>query len=189
MLACDCPPPGPEELLLRPLDVSALLDAVESRRLLKSRALNTGAVAVVWHYWGATTSLQLSGGVPTDRKLKGRSSDLKDPERNLSWVLQRSSLSGINKAGVADQRVKAVVAVSPPLRPQFEPSSSTTLSAKVLLISVTRDWVVTSVPEAISPMQDTRAAQLGHRLVLVSGADHFSLRCLKGNPVQSCWGR
>ena len=29
-------------------------------------------------------------------------------------------------------------------------------------------------------MRETRAAQLGHRLVLVSGADHFSLRSFQG---------
>ena len=180
MLAGDRPPPGPEELRLRPLDVSALLDAVESGRLLKGRVLNTKAVAVLGHSWGATTTLQLSGGVPTERKLKDRCNDLRHPERNLSWVLQCSWLSGIKEAGVADQRVKAVVAVSPPLRLLFEPSSSTSLSSKVLLISGTRDWVVPSGPEAISPMRDTKAAQLGHRLVLVNGADHFSLRSFQG---------
>ena len=180
MLAGDRPPPGPEELRLRPLDVSALLDAVESGRLLKGRVLNTKAVAVLGHSWGATTTLQLSGGVPTERKLKDRCNDLRHPDRNLSWVLQCSWLSGIKEAGVADQRVKAVVAVSPPLRLLFEPSSSTSLSSKVLLISGTRDWVVPSGPEAISPMRDTKAAQLGHRLVLVNGADHFSLRSFQG---------
>ena len=95
-------------------------------------------------------------------------------------MLQCRWLSGINKAGEADQRVKAVAAVSTPLRLLFEPSSSTSLSSKVLLISGTRDWVVPSGPEAISPMRETRAAQLGHQLVLVSGADHFSLRSFKG---------
>ena len=68
MLAGDRPPPGPEELRLRPLDVSALLDAVKSGHLLKGRALNTEAVAVVGHSWGATTGLQLAGGVPTDQR-------------------------------------------------------------------------------------------------------------------------
>lgn len=67
MLAGDRPPPDPKELRLRPLDLSALLYAVESRCLLKGRALNTEAVAVVGHSWGPTRSLQLSGGVPTDR--------------------------------------------------------------------------------------------------------------------------
>jgi hypothetical protein len=34
MLAGDIPPPGPEELRLRPLDVSALIDVVRDRPLL-----------------------------------------------------------------------------------------------------------------------------------------------------------
>ena len=61
MLAGDVPPPGPEELRLRPLDVSALLDAISSGRLLPGARLNTEAVAVVGHSWGATTTLQLAG--------------------------------------------------------------------------------------------------------------------------------
>ena len=182
MLAGDAPPPGPEELRLRPLDVSALLDAVRSGRLLPGATLNTDAVAVVGHSWGGTTSLQLAGGVPTDQKLKSRCNDLKNSERNLSWVLQCSWLSGINQAAVADLRVKAVVAVSPPLRLLFDRSRLETLPAKVLLISGTRDWVVPSGPEAILPMRDSKAAQLGHRLVLVQGADHFSLRSFRGEP-------
>ena len=180
MLAGDAPPPGPEELRLRPLDVSALLDAVSAGRFLSGATLNTDAVAVVGHSWGGTTSLQLAGGVPTDRKLKSRCNDLKDPERNISWVLQCSWLSGINQAAVADSRVKAVVAVSPPLRLLFDRSRSESISAKLLLISGTRDWVVPSGPEAIVPMRATKAAQLGHRLVLVQGADHFSLRSFRG---------
>ena len=182
MLAGDAPPPGPEELRLRPLDVSALLDAVRAGRLLIGAVLNSDAVAVVGHSWGGTTSLQLGGVVPTDQKLKSRCNNLKDPERNLSWVLQCSWLSGINQAGVADPRVKAVVAVSPPLRLLFDRSRSETLSAKLLLISGTRDWVVPSGPEAIVPMRGSKAAQLGHRLVLVQGADHFSLRSFRDEP-------
>ena len=182
MLAGDAPPPGPEELRLRPLDVSALLDAVSAGRVLSNANLNTEAVAVVGHSWGGTTTLQLAGGVPTDQKLKSRCDDLKDPERNISWVLQCSWLSGINQAGVSDPRVKAVVAVSPPLRLLFDRSRSESLSAKLLLISGTRDWVVPSGPEAIVPMRGSKAAQLGHRLVLVQGADHFSLRSFRDEP-------
>ena len=179
MLAGDAPPPGPEELRLRPLDVSALLDAVGAGRLLANANLNTNAVAVVGHSWGGTTSLQLAGGVPTDLRLQSRCNALNDPERNLSWVLQCSWLSGINQAAVADQRVKAVVAVSPPLRLLFDGSRLETLPAKMLLISGTRDWVVPSGPEAIVPMRESKAARLGHRLVLVQGADHFSLRSFR----------
>lgn len=182
MLAGDRPPPGPEELQQRPIDVSAVLDAVASGQLLPGRNLNTKSVAVIGHSWGATTSLQLAGVLPTDSKLKARCGDQKDPERNLSWVLQCSWLSGVSKAAAPDPRVRAVVAVSPPLRLLFDPFSAESLSAKVLLVSGTRDWVVPPGPEAVQPMRDSRAARGGHRLVLVEGADHFSLRSSRDDP-------
>ena len=180
MLAGASPPPGPEELRLRPLDVSALLDAVRDGRLLSGQSIDTNSVAMIGHSWGATTSLQIAGGRPTENKLRTRCVDQKDPERNISWVLQCSWLSGIEQAAAPDPRVKAVVAVSPPLRLLFDPTSSKSLSAKVLLVSGTRDWVVPSGPEAIKPMRETGAVRLGHRLVLVKGADHFSLRSFRG---------
>ncbi len=182
MLAGDAPPPGPEELRLRPLDVSALLDAVSGGRFMASANLNTDAVAVVGHSWGGTTTLQLAGGVPKEQILKSHCNDLEHSERNISWVLQCSWLSGVNQAAVADSRVKAVVAVSPPLRLLFDGSHLGSLPAKLLLISGTRDWVVPSGPEAIIPMRESKAVRLGHRLVLVRGADHFSLRSIRGEP-------
>ena len=183
MLAGDAPPPGPEELRLRPLDVSALLDAISAGRVLPGARFNTDAVAVVGHSWGATTTLQLAGGVPVDYRLKARCNDLKDSERNISWVLQCSGFRGVNQAAVADPRVKAVVAISPPLRLLFDGSRLERLPAKVLLISGIRDWVVTSGPEAIAPIRESKAVRLGHRLVLVQGADHFSLRSFQGEPT------
>ncbi|AII41943.1 hypothetical protein KR100_00790 [Synechococcus sp. KORDI-100] len=179
MLAGDRPPPGPEELRQRPRDVSALLDAVASGELLSDRSLETRSVAVIGHSWGATTSLQLAGGAPVESKLSSRCGDLSDTERNISWVLQCSWLSGIWQAAITDSRVKAVVAVSPPLRLLFDPGSSSRLSAKVLLVSGTRDWVVPSGPEAIAPMRTSGAVRDGHRLVLVEGADHFGLRSFR----------
>ena len=179
MLAGDRPPPGPEELRERPRDVSALLDAVASGELLSDRPLETRSVAVIGHSWGATTSLQLAGGAPVESKLSSRCGDLSDTERNISWVLQCSWLSGIRQAAITDPRVKAVVAVSPPLRLLFDPGSSSRLSAKVLLVSGTRDWVVPSGPEAIAPMRTSGAVRDGHRLVLVEGADHFGLRSFR----------
>ena len=180
MLAGDRPPPGPEELRLRPLDISALLDAVQNQSLLGGRGLITDDVAVIGHSWGATTSLQMAGGTPVDRKLKSRCADVMDSERNISWVLQCSWLSGIDQAGISDARVKAVVAISPPLRLLFAPESADGLSAKILLVSGTRDWVVPSRPEAILPMRTSGASRFGHRLVLVEGADHFTLRSFAG---------
>ena len=67
------------------------------------------------------------------------------------------------------------------MRLLFEPSSSTNLSSKVLLVSGTRDWVVPSGPEAITPMRESGASKQGHRLVLAEGMNHFSLRSFRGD--------
>ena len=168
MLSGDRPPPGPEELRLRPQDVSSLLDALQSGQLTIGHGLNTRSVAVIGHSWGATTSLQLAGGIPTDRKLKARCRDQTDLNRNISWVLQCSWLSGIAQAGEADPRVRAVVAVSPPLGLLFNSSSASGLSAKVLLVSGTR--LGPFRPEA--PCERGSVPGHGHRIVL-DGADHF----------------
>ena len=188
MLSGDSPPPDPGELTRRPRDVSALIDAVASGRILRNQSLNTHAVAAIGHSWGGTTVLQLAGADPTDRKMLSRCSDLEDPEGNMSWVLQCSWLSTIREAGAADPRVGAVVSVSPPLRLLFDPASSRSLSGKVLLISGTADWVVPSGPEAISPMRETKAARHGHRLVLYDRANHFTPRSFKGDPQPAAIG-
>ena len=188
MLSGDRPPPDPEELTRRPRDVSALIDAVASGRILRNQSLNTHAVAAIGHSWGGTTVLQLAGADPTDRKMLSRCSDLEDPEGNMSWVLQCSWLSTIREAGAADPRVRAVVSVSPPLRLLFDPASSRSLSGKVLLISGTADWVVPSGPEAISPMRETKAARHGHRLVLYDRANHFTPRSFRGDPQPAAIG-
>ena len=111
------------------------------------------------------------GCVPMDRKLNAHCADQKDPEHNISWVLQCSWLSGIQQAALADSRSKRSLQSVPPLRLLFDPSCVRQLNAKVLLVSGSRDWVVPSGPEAIRPMRETGGAQLGHRL-LGGGADH-----------------
>ena len=175
MLAGHQPPPGPQELRLRALDVTALLTAVETDDLLPGSSLNTTEVAVVGHSWGATTAIQLAGLRPRDVTLAARCQNQDDPERNISWILQCSWLSKINDSSVDDPRVKAVVSVSPPLRLLFDPDRASALTAKVLLVSGTRDWVVPPGPEAMTPMRVTDALAFGHRLVLAKHGGHFNL--------------
>ena len=169
------PPPSSEELRFRPLDVSALLDGVEAGTLLSGQQISVNDVAVVGHSWGATAALQLSGLQTTSRKLKMRCQDPRDPDRNLSWVLQCSWLSGADQGSLADPRVKAAVVVSAPMRLLFDESSGPSLQAKVLLVSGTKDWVVPSDPEAVVPLRGGQPLANGHRLVLASGGSHFNL--------------
>lgn len=98
------------------------------------------------------------------------------PERNLSWALQCALLADGSAPVLPDERVRAVVAVSPPARLLFDAESSQGLQAPGLVVSGTRDWVVPSGPEAITPFSLAGAAGKGHRLVLAQGGDHFNLR-------------
>ena len=178
MLSGKAPPPGPVELQLRPRDVSAVIDAAAAGTLQLSRAVNTRSVLVAGHSWGATTALQLAGARPSSLELKQFCTDVRDPARNLSWVLQCSFLDSADRSGLADPRVSAAVAVSPPMRLLFAPGAATAMNAKVLLVGGTRDWVVPVGPEAIEPVRNLSSnGQLGgHRLVLAEGGDHFNLR-------------
>jgi predicted dienelactone hydrolase len=178
MLSGQVPPPGPEELKLRPRDVSALIDAAAAGRLGLSRRVDTKKVLAIGHSWGATTVLQLAGAVPSSQRLRQECNNVKDPSHNLSWVLQCSFLTAADQAGLADQRVQSVVAVSPPMRLLFASGAAGAMNAPVLLVSGTKDWVVPVGPEAIEPMR-SMAANRGigpHRLVLAEGGDHFNLR-------------
>ncbi|WP_254966400.1 alpha/beta fold hydrolase [Cyanobium sp. CH-040] len=174
VLSGKLPPPSPEELVLRPKDLSAVIDAAADGRLQVS-GLDTRQVVVIGHSWGATTTLQLAGLAPSDIELRQRCANLEDPERNLSWTLQCSWLQAADLAGISDRRVIAAVAVSPPLALLFPRGSGSQLHSRVLLVSGTRDWVVPPDPEAVQPAS-LGATRHGHRLVLARGGDHFNLR-------------
>ena len=169
------PPPASEELRLRPMDVTAVIDAVETGSLLSGSSVQTDSVAVVGHSWGATAALQLGGLQTTSRKLSTRCQDPRDPDRNLSWILQCSWLKGADQGSLGDTRVRTVVVVSPPLRLLFDESSGPSMHAKALLVSGTHDWVVPSDPEAVVPLRNGQPLANGHRIVLASGGDHFNL--------------
>jgi predicted dienelactone hydrolase len=167
-------PPSPSELGLRARDVSAINDAVARGALPGVSGVDAQRVVVIGHSWGATTALQLAGMKPESSSLKARCDDLQDPDRNLSWTLQCSWISGVDQAAIDDPRVIAVAAVSPPVSLLFPRGSSQQLAARVLLVSGTHDWVVPPDPEAVGPFASSTPK--GNQLVLVQGGDHFNLR-------------
>jgi len=184
MLSGKLPPPGPQELRLRPLDVSAVMDAVGSGGVEGLAGVDSRRVVVIGHSWGATTAMQLAGVTPSSRRLRERCDNPYDPDRNLSWVLQCSFLDSADRAALADPRVVAVAAVSPPLNLLFDHGSGQTMNARALLITGSRDWVVPSGPEAIRRFR--HPAENGHQLVLANGGDHFNLRGLgDGGPLRA----
>ena len=174
MLAGEAPPPTPEELRLRPMDVSAVLDGIAAGKLAGFQGIQVQSTVVVGHSWGAITALQLAGGRSSSAPLRQNCGDLLNPERTLSWILQCSFVSTADAPPQPDGRVKSVVAVSPPIGLLFSPDAAQGIQARVLLVSGSHDWVVPPDPEALLPFSQSPA--LGHRLVLVKGGDHFNMR-------------
>jgi predicted dienelactone hydrolase len=175
MLAGKTPPPSPEELRNRPLDVIASLDAVAAGSIAGLNRVRTAQVTVIGHSWGGTTALQLGGARPSDRQLIQRCQNLDDPDRNLSWVLQCSFLNSADQSSLADSRVTSIIAVSPVVSLLFNPNrDGRNLQARTLLISGSSDWVAPSGPEAIDPFR--LHGNPAQHLVLVDKGDHFNLR-------------
>ena len=172
VLEGEAPPPSPRELALRPLDLKAVLDQASTLGLRNT--VDSQQVVVIGHSWGATTVLQLAGARPSDINLRKLCNNLNAPDRNLSWTLQCSWVSNANQAAISDQRVIAAAAVSPPASLLFTRGVEMNLTARVLMVSGSRDWVVPPDPEAIDPVR--AAKRHGHQLVLVNGGDHFNLR-------------
>ncbi len=176
MLSGQAPPPGPAELRLRPLDVSAVIDAAAAGRLGLGAGIRTDFVAVLGQSWGGTTVLQLAGARPSATRLSEKCDEVMDPSRNLSWVLQCSFLTSADEAALADPRVKVGIAVSPPMSLLFDVGAARSMNARMLVVSGSRDWVVPPDPEAIEPMvRQASEEPEGHRLVLAKGGDHFNL--------------
>lgn len=175
LLRGQVPPPAPEELVFRPMDLSAVIDGAAAGQLDGVRP-SSDQVVVIGHSWGATTALQVAGLPTTSSRLRQRCNDLRDSERNLSWTLQCSWLDAAEKASLGDRRVIAAAAVSPPLALLFPEGAARELQSRVLLVSGSNDWVVPPDPEAVTPIARGGATALGHRLVLADGGDHFNLR-------------
>ena len=176
MLSGKAPPPSAAELRLRPLDLKRLMDGAAAAQLGLAAGTDASKVVVVGHSWGATSALQLAGVRPSSNQLVQRCLDTTDADRNLSWTLQCSWKSAADEAALADPRVIAVAAVSPPTHLLFDYGAARDLSGRVLLVSGSRDWVVPPGPEAIEPFRG--ALGQGHQLVLAEGGDHFNLRPL-----------
>jgi predicted dienelactone hydrolase len=177
MLSGQVPPPSPDDLKLRPMDMSAVIDAAAAGSLALPAGLRTDNVVAMGQSYGATTVLQLAGARPSAALLNRFCKDVTNPERNISWVLQCSFLTSADQAGLADPRVKAVVAVSPPMSLLFDQGAARTMTGRALVVSGNRDWVVPSGPEALRPMAlEARNMGGGHRVVLAKDGDHFNLR-------------
>lgn len=89
MLSGRVPPPDPEDLKLRPLDVSLAIDAAAAGKLGLPGPVRPEQVVAMGQSWGSTTVLQLAGVRPSATLLSQSCEDLLNPARNPSLFKNR----------------------------------------------------------------------------------------------------
>ena len=68
------------------------------------------------------------------------------------------------------------------MRLLFDVGSGKAVNGRMLLVSGSKEWVVPSGPEAITPMAvEARRTGGDVRLVLTQAGDHFNLRWIEAN--------
>ena len=130
---------APEELWLRPADLSATLTAVENDPTLRSR-LDTKAVGVLGFQLGGTAALALIGARINGQRY-ARSCDRGPSGIDCAWFASNGiDLHGVDVAHVErsnrDRRIHAAVAVDPELNAYFDPASLMAISVPVQLINL-----------------------------------------------------
>ena len=192
MLAGRSAPPDPKEFLRRPLDVRAVLDALDAGGVPGAESIRARGVTFIGHSWGGTTALQLAGARSVPAPLWKDCARAGSPLRNISWVLQCSFLPAATDSSMADPRVVRVAAISPPQALVFA-AGLNSLRVPVLVVSGSRDFVVPSRPEALLPFGDYPK---GHNaLVVAEGGTHFNLpadAASNGGPLRALllrWAR
>jgi len=172
MLAGHAPPPDPKEFLRRPMDVRAVLDALDAGAIPQAKGITSRQATFIGHSWGATTALQLAGARSLPAQVWQACGVINNPNSNISWVLQCTFLKAATDSSMADGRIARLVAVSPPQGLVFA-AGLADLSIPVMLVSGSRDWVVPTKPEALLPYG--KYPKGISPLVLVEGGTHFNL--------------
>jgi predicted dienelactone hydrolase len=130
---------APEELWLRPADLSATLTAVESDPILRSR-LDPKAVGVLGFQLGGTAALALVGA-RINAQHYARSCDRGETGMDCAWFAGNGiDLHGIDiaLAGRAnlDPLIHAAMAVDPELSEYFDPASLGAISVPVEIVTL-----------------------------------------------------
>ncbi|MEL6816441.1 MAG: dienelactone hydrolase, partial [Cyanobacteria bacterium J06598_3] len=171
--------PGGQELVLRPLDITAVLDTLSVRQATGDTAvsrLNLESVGLLGQSLGGYTVLA-SGGAGIDREfLAGEcESSLADrPTLNLSLLTQCTllELPAETSTDVADARVSAVIALNPLTSSIFGMSGLQKINIPVMMMAGTDDFVAPALPEQIEPFDWLETEH--KKLVVMEKGTHFS---------------
>ncbi|MGF1571308.1 MAG: alpha/beta hydrolase [Nodosilinea sp.] len=178
-------PPNPITLISRPLDISHTLDTLDNLAQTHEgyANLNLTAVGVLGHSLGGYTVLAAAGaGFDFEALRSNCSLEERDrPSLNLSLLVQCDLLDLADEAPfqLHDQRIQAVLAISPPTSLFFGPSGLSQIDVPTLMVAATADIVVPAIPEQIQPFQWLQTEHC--YLVVMENGTHFSF--LGGNTL------
>lgn len=170
-------PPSPNEFVLRPQDITAILDTLTARQGADPslERWDLSSVGILGHSLGGYTALS-AGGAPINQE------SLSEACTALSsWIpinpsmliqCQLSNLSS-DTAEVTDPRIQAVIALNPLASHVLGQSSLQQVNIPVMIVAGENDAFTPAVPEQIEPFSWLTAPH--KKLVLIEQGTHFSL--------------
>lgn len=162
--------PDANNLINNPLDISSVLDRLESEP-----NLDLQRVGLVGQSFGGYSALALSGG----RLIADETAEECQADSYPNVLLNLSSLArcafnqlGQSQLELRDSRIKAVMAINPMIE-IFGREGMSSVEIPTMIISGTHDLIMPSVAEQIQPFSWLNE-DLTKYLVLIKPATHFS---------------
>lgn len=165
----------PAEFVNRPLDITFVLNQVESRinatPELRGR-LNFQQVGVLGQSFGGYTALALAGAPINPQQLQASCQNLEET-LNLSLLLQcRAGALAQPVPALQDGRIKAVFAINPITSAVLGQASISQIKVPTLVMTGNADTIAPAVVEQIQPF--TWLTTNDRYLVMMEGGTHFS---------------
>ncbi|MFP4009415.1 MAG: alpha/beta hydrolase family protein [Spirulinaceae cyanobacterium] len=179
-------PPDPEVLINRPLDIRALLDALENLATTDPQwqnVMNLDQVGTIGQSLGGYTVLAVAGATLNFDNLRQYCVDIEEKLTfNLSLLLQCQALDVNNPSTtLRDPRVKAAIALNPFASEIFGESGMESISIPVMMVGGTSDFVTPALSEQITPFSWLDNPE--KYLVLLENGTHFSFLPSEGENV------
>jgi predicted dienelactone hydrolase len=161
----------PEEFIDRPLDISFLLDELETKY---RRQIDFQDVGIVGHSFGAYTALVLGGAKLNFQELERDCQNL-DESWNVSLLLQCLALQLPDKyfdLNLRDERITAAVAINPLIGAVFGKAGMRQIDIPLAIVSGSDDPITPALLEQIIPF--TWLTNDDKYLALLKRGTHFS---------------
>ena len=161
-----------EEFIDRPLDITYLLDTIETKY---GSQINTQEVGILGQSFGGYTALALAGAELNFATLNDACSNL-DKSFNVSLFLQCLALElpeETTPTNLKDSRITSAIAINPLTSAIFGREGMGKIDIPIMIVSGSSDPVTPALPEQIKPFTWLNSSE--KYLALLKGGTHFSV--------------